>query len=292
MNAGIPAERQIHAVRSDSNWRTKAPVYPDNPMKVDGVLRQFRSEMRELMWPGETIVASRAVTRRCTDDGVMNMVTAFDLNAGNADEAIRTEIEHFSGLGQPFEWKAFSFDLPADLVERLKSAGFRVGPLETVVIYDLAEGMAPFESVYPCEVRRIETVEQLADYRVVAETVFERPFSTNELAEAIRTGRRGHDAYVAYIDGAPVSAGRLYTMPRSAFAGLYGGGTIREFRGTGCYRAIVAARARDALAAGARYLQVDALPTSLPILKRLGFTPIAETWPCHWVVRAETDVAL
>jgi hypothetical protein len=44
----------------------------------------------------------------------------------------------------------------------------------------------------------------------------------------------------------------------------------------------VAARARDARAFGARYLIVDALPTSRPILERLGFQWLTDTWPCEW----------
>jgi hypothetical protein len=48
------------------------------------------------------------------------------------------------------------------------------------------------------------------------------------------------------------------------------GGTRRR-PPQGWYRAVVAARARDAVARVLRYLLVDALPTSLPILARLGF---------------------
>ena len=110
--------------------------------------------------------------------------------------------------------------------------------------------------------------------------VVQGSFTTDELAEAIRTGRQGHNGYIGYVDGEPASVGRLYTGPRSVFAGLYGGGTREEFRGRGCYRALIAARARDAALAGARYLLVDALPTSLPILLRLGFVHRADTWPC------------
>ena len=33
---------------------------------------------------------------------------------------------------------------------------------------------------------------------------------------------------------------------------------------------------------GARYLSVDALPTSRPILERLGFVRLTDSWPCTW----------
>jgi hypothetical protein len=105
-----------------------------------------------------------------------------------------------------------------------------------------------------------------------------------QLYEALRSGSTQHRAYVAYDapGGEPVSIGRLYTHPDSAFGGLYGGGTLAAFRGRGFYRATVAARARDARELGARYLLVDALPTSRPILESLGFQHLTDTWPCEW----------
>ena len=253
-------------------------------MDVDQVLSRFRYELRNLVRDGETVEARPDVTRRSWAAGELNEVTAHDLDSSDADAAIQAQIDYFKSLGKGFEWKVFSFDRPADLVERLRSAGFTVGDREALVVYDVADGLTSFEGPPRCEVRRVVTAEQLADFRQVAEAVFQKDYSltTNELAEALATGRTGHDAYVAYVEGVPVAIGRLYTDPDSAFAGFYGGGTLPQFRGRGCYRAITAARACDAAAAGARYLQVDALPTSLPILLRLGFVRIADTWPCGW----------
>src|SRR5688572_15373512 len=95
-------------------------------------------------------------------------------------------------------------------------------------------------------------------------------------------GSTQQGAYVGYAGEEAVSVGRLYTNQESPFGGLYGGATIAAYRGRGFYRALVAARARDAVAAGARFLRVDALPTSRPILERLGFYWVADTWPCEW----------
>ncbi len=39
--------------------------------------------------------------------------------------------------------------------------------------------------------------------------------------------------------------------------------------------------ARDAITMGAKYLIVDALPTSRPTLKRMGFVHVSDTWPCE-----------
>ncbi|MFZ4508449.1 MAG: hypothetical protein ACOYON_12215 [Fimbriimonas sp.] len=251
-------------------------------MNIEVVIAAMRQEARSLATGGDQVERLPYLTRRLSTSASGNMVTAFNLDSAHADDAISGEIAFFAALGQPFEWKVFSFDSPPDLLDRLGAAGFRVGPKEAVMVYDLADGMGPFEENHVCEVHRIEDLNQLARFRQVAEAVFAKDYgpTTNELAEAIRTGQKGHDGYLGTIDGEPACVGRLYTDPASAFAGLYGGGTLAEFRGRGCYRAMVGARAHDAVIAGSRYLLVDALPTSQPILTRLGFVCAAETWPC------------
>ncbi|MDB5303968.1 MAG: acetyltransferase, partial [Phycisphaerales bacterium] len=133
-------------------------------------------------------------------------------------------------------------------------------------------------------VLRIARPEEIILFRTAAEIIFGKnyEFTSNELAEALRVGSTQHLAYVAMDGDTPASIGRLYTHPDSAFGGLYGGGTLPTHRGRGLYRAMVAARAQDAVRLGARYLVVDALPTSRPILQRLGFLRLTDTWPCVW----------
>ena len=79
---------------------------------------------------------------------------------------------------------------------------------------------------------------------------------------------------MAWLDGVPISSGRLELAPGKAFAGLYGGGTVPTQQGRGVYRALVAARATEARRRGHRFLTVDARETSRPILERLGFRPL------------------
>ena len=57
------------------------------------------------------------------------------------------------------------------------------------------------------------------------------------------------------------------------------GVTLPEFRGRGLYRATVAKRAELARARGYRWLYSDALPTSRPILERVGFVKLTTTRP-------------
>ncbi len=102
------------------------------------------------------------------------------------------------------------------------------------------------------------------------------------LRRGLAHGETDYLGYLGYLDGEPACVGRLYTSAGSAFGGLYGGGTLASFRGRGGYRAMVAARMHEAARLGARYVLVDALPTSLPILLDLGFSHLTDTWPCKW----------
>ena len=90
----------------------------------------------------------------------------------------------------------------------------------------------------------------------------------------------GSDRVIPIIYG----AARMELLPGTRFAGLWGGGTVENWRGRGVYRALVAHRARVAADRGYRYVQVDALARSRPILARLGFEPLTTTTPHEYAV--------
>jgi GNAT superfamily N-acetyltransferase len=102
------------------------------------------------------------------------------------------------------------------------------------------------------------------------------------LAARLREAPELVQMVVAMAGDEPVSAARAEFTPGTDFAGLWGGGTVPAWRGRGIFRALVAYRAGLAAARGYRYLQVDALPASRPILQRLGFKPVASTTPYVW----------
>jgi hypothetical protein len=86
-------------------------------------------------------------------------------------------------------------------------------------------------------------------------------------------------AVVALAGEKPIAAGRVEFHLGTQFASLWGGGTLRAWRGRGVFRSLVAHRATLASVGGFRYLQVDASPDSRPILERLGFVELATTTP-------------
>ena len=250
-------------------------------MNLQEILHRLDYERRNLAMPGTVRELLPSITRT---NSPYHAIGWSSLTAENADSVIAHEIDHHRSLGVPFEWKLYSHDTPGDLLMRLQRHGFDVGEREAVLVYDLANRPEWMNDGNTKNVIQIQRLDQIPIYKnLIADNFdeFEKAIIA-DLSEAIRSGSTHHRIYITYDGSQPVSSGRLYTHPDSSFAGLYGGETLPAFRGRGHYRALVAARARDALASGAKFLQVDALPTSRPILQRLGFQWLADTWPCDW----------
>lgn len=252
-------------------------------MDLESIRRELDAQRRSLFSDGIAGEVLPHVTRIRGQVGDWHEVAFSSLAGADVEAIIAEQVRHYRALNAEVEWKVYAHDSPPDLRHRLERHGFEIGERETVVVLDLQEPPAWTLAPPQHRVVVVQTLEQLATFRAVAESISggseERIVS--ELANALGAGSSQHRGYIAYHGEVPASVGRLYTHPESAFAGLYGGATLKEHRGLGLYRASVAARARDALALGARYLTVDALPTSQPTLERLGFVRLTETWPCR-----------
>jgi GNAT superfamily N-acetyltransferase len=176
------------------------------------------------------------------------------------DGDVEPLIERLRALPGHTEWKYYSHDGP-ELRERLLAAGLVPEDEETVVVAEAASIPPPPDDV---ELRLV--TDEFVD---LAARVFGDRFELPEESVAV----------VAIVDGQPVSGGRVDLEEGAEFAGLFGGITLPEYRGRGFYRATVAKRAELARERGYRWLYSDALPTSRPILERVGFVPITTTTP-------------
>ncbi|MEU8754567.1 GNAT family N-acetyltransferase [Streptomyces chartreusis] len=248
------------------------------------VLALFDRDMREGAQPdGPDARVERVgrIVRQVSAEHGWNGVVWSDLDAAGADAAIAEQIAHFSGLGREFEWKLYGHDLPVDLGQRLRAAGFVGQPEETLMIGEVADLNLDAE---PPEGIRILPVTDSAGVDLVAQ-VHEKAFGTDgsrlrhQLLARLTADADTVVAVVALAGDTPVSAARMELVPGTRFAGLWGGGTVEGWRGRGIYRALVAHRARAAVDRGYRYLQVDAMSSSRPILERLGFEPLTTTTP-------------
>jgi GNAT superfamily N-acetyltransferase len=253
------------------------------------VLALFDRDMREGARPdspGARIERVGGVVRQVGSENGWSGVVWSDLDEAGADAAIAEQIRYFSGLGRDFEWKLYGHDLPVDLGRRLRAAGFTAAPEETLMVAEVADltlDVDPPEGVRILPVTDAEGVAMVAD-------VHEKAFGTdssrmrNQLLAQLGGDTDTVVAVVALAGDEPVSAARMELLPGTRFAGLWGGGTVENWRGRGVYRALVAHRARVAADRGYRYVQVDALARSRPILARLGFEPLTTTTPHEYAV--------
>ncbi|TDC93850.1 GNAT family N-acetyltransferase [Nonomuraea deserti] len=256
-------------------------------MNHDEVLALFDRRLRREArpeGPGQRVERAGDVVRQTGPAHGWNGVLWSGLDEEGADAAIAEQVRHFGSLGLPFEWKLYAHDRPADLGDRLLAAGFTAEAEETVMVAESA-AIAAGPAAGPEGVRLVPVTG--ADGVELMAGVHERAFGLagerngdhfrQQLLDGLAAGTL--NAVLAMAGDVPVSAARLDLYPGTGFAGLWGGGTVPGWRGRGVYRALVAWRARQAVACGHPYLQVDASSQSRPILERLGFAPLTTTTP-------------
>jgi GNAT superfamily N-acetyltransferase len=244
------------------------------------VLAAFDEQMRRhpVAGPGVRVEVEERVTRMVGTDAEWTAVVWSDLGMDVADEVIAAEIARGGG---PLEWKLYSHDGSPGLPARLAAAGLRPEPTETLMIAEIAELDLPVAA--PTGVR-LENVEDAAgvDTMVAVHLVVfgsVHPGTAGAVRASLEQRPRPVEAVVAWAGDVAVSAGRVEFHEGTDFASLWGGGTVPAWRGHGVFRALVGHRALLARDRGFRYLQVDAMPASRPILERMGFTPVAGTTP-------------
>jgi len=174
------------------------------------------------------------------------------------------------------EWELGESCTPLDLVERLAALGILPDEDEPV-----AAGMvlpAGTEIVVPAgtSARPVASVDELVTARRIQHEAFGGKAEEAEFAQAeadFATEGRDGSTFLAFVDGEPVAAAYASYTPFGIL--LFGGATLPSARGRGAYRALVAARAREAAAQGLPAVVPGAGQMSRPILERLGFTAVA-----------------
>lgn len=247
-----------------------------DPLAVRGTFdRQMRQDVRPS--PGISVEQDEYVTRLIGKG--WNGVVWSDLATADVDEVIAREVARFAGAS--WEWKHYLGDRPPDLPERLLGAGFLADPPESVMVAEIADldvGIAPPDGVRLVTVTTAEDVEALVRLH---DEVFggDHQAVGQQVAAALGATEPAVVAVLARAGDTTVSAGRVEFHDGTDFASIWGGGTVPGWRRRGVFRALVARRAALAADRGFRYLQVDAMPTSRPILAQLGFVELAITTP-------------
>ncbi|MCX4690849.1 GNAT family N-acetyltransferase [Streptomyces sp. NBC_01408] len=261
-----------------------------NKEELQRVRAQYDAEMRRGAQPDAAqarVERVGAVVRQTVPGLGWNGVLWSDLDEESADAEIAAQVAFFDGRGAPsdFEWKLYDYDRPADLGQRLRAAGLVPEPAETLMVGRVADLMElPVE---PPEGITLRTVTDEAGVDLMMEVhagAFgtERPRIREQMLSLLTHEPDAITAVLAMAGDIPVSAARMEMRPGTSFAGLWGGGTVPQWRGRGIYRLLVAHRARVAAERGIPYLQVDASDDSRPILERLGFGVLGVTVPYLW----------
>ena len=200
------------------------------------------------------------------------------------DTLIARQRDFYAARGEAVEWKTRAHDLPADLTDRLATAGFVAEGSETVLIGKSADLAA--DPVLPDGVtlRRVTAGSDLQRVADMESTVWGEDWSwlADDLAARIESAPDNTVILVAEAGTEVVCAAWLVFKDGIDFAGLWGGSTLKEWRGQGIYRALVAHRAQLAAARDVPYVYVDASADSAPILTRLGLHAVTTTTPYVW----------
>jgi GNAT superfamily N-acetyltransferase len=206
-----------------------------------------------------------------------------DLTGHDVDALIAAQTAFFGARGEPVEWKTRGHDLPADLPARLEAAGFVPDPTETVVIGRIADLPTDPSAPDGVAIRRVGA-EAIPAIVALESQVWghDYGFIGDHLSGILAASPDRVAIFTAEAAGQVVAAAWLALREDGVFASLWGGSTLKQWRGRGIYRALVAVRARLAAEHGYQYLQVDASDDSRPILERLGFTAVTTTTPYIW----------
>jgi GNAT superfamily N-acetyltransferase len=246
---------------------------------------QLRAHVHDRL-PARVRVERDGPLLRVVGFGGRGMVEYHDLEGlggDELDELIARQVRKFAERGESFEWKLHGHDRPADLPERLRTAGFVPEDMETVLIAPVAAiaiAASVPDGVLVREVSEGDDFERIAQ---LEETIWgEDGGWIVTLAEERAADPDGLRIFIAEAGDVVVCAGWVRFPSGTEFATLWGGGTLPAWRRRGIYRALVAHRARLAAERGCRYLEVDASDESRPILERLGFVALTTTTPYVW----------
>lgn len=235
------------------------------------------------------VIEREGPLRWATFAGGRGMITYRPFSAtgpGMLQDLIRSSLAYFRSNPdiREVEWKTRGHDDLPGLDGLLPSNGFAPEATESVMI-GAAEALA-VEVAVPTgvQLRQISDLASIHAMCAMQAAVFDDPPQSvgdraAELKAELAQNPGDMQLWIAEVDGAVVSTGRMNPVRDSEFAGIWGGATVPQWRGRGIYRAITAARARGALAAGKTLINSDSTEYSRPILERYGFSRVTTTTP-------------
>ena len=206
------------------------------------------------------------------------------LTGADLDSLINRQRDHFAARGQAVEWKVRGHDQPDDLTDRLRAAGFRPEHPSTVMIGHAADLAGQPELPDGAVLRETRDAADMHRIAAMQSRVWNQDAAwiADDLNARMAAAPDDTTVMVVEAGNEVVSAAWLAYHTGTRFGALLGGATLPDWQGRGLYRALLTARARQAVTRGVELLQVDASPDSEPILRRFGFHAVTTTTPYVW----------
>jgi ribosomal protein S18 acetylase RimI-like enzyme len=201
------------------------------------------------------------------------------LSPDEIEHGIDAAIAWFEERNAPsFFWWTDSFTQPPDLTERLMRRGFdgnvEGDPGMALDLHSLAEEMSLPKGF---TITRAFDRKSLEDWRDVFAAAFDMPLSGGQAWIDATVQAGGSNApwqlYVGYYEGKPVATSILFNG--AGVAGIYGVGTLPEWRRKGFGAAITLKPLLDARRQGIRFAVLFATRLGYPMYQRLGFREVA-----------------
>ncbi len=255
--------------------------------EVSDLLRAYDQQLRaDAETPGAIAVSRLGPLRLVTFGHGRGFVTYQSLDDADARTISKWVVEALAHYRQDpeisrVEWKTRGHDRAPGLHEALVDEGFVPAETESIMIGEarsldvevpLPEGVSLRRVTTEAAVRAMSAMQDEAFGDAVSEGMADALLHRLSLGD-------GMELWVAEVRGTVVSAGRLEPVAGTDFAGIWGGATLEKWRGRGIYRALTAARARSALAAGKTLVHSDSTEYSRPILERSGLVRVSTTTP-------------
>lgn len=242
--------------------------------------------------PSALAVQRLGPLRLVTFSGGRGFVTYPHLEVADPEQVakwVESALAHFAASPEitSIEWKTRAHDQIAGLHDALVSRGFVPQSPESIMVGP-ASGLALEVSPPPgVTLRRVSNETDIFAMSQTADRAFGEEFDPRRARALCERADRadGMQLWIAEHDGDIIGTGRLEPVADTAFAGIWGGAVLPEWRCRGIYRALTSARARSALALGKTLVHSDSTAASRPILQRSGLTKVSETTPYVWRAR-------
>ncbi|MCP3026486.1 GNAT family N-acetyltransferase [Halobacillus sp. A5] len=252
-------------------------------MNKKNALDIFHEQLRiKAAIPGYVREENEHVIRHVSQHNEEGFISCSSLTLDNAERAIEKEMAYFQSLGQRFEWKVYSYDQPDRLVDLLQSKGFTIDDREALMVMEINHNHSFYNPSLPLRLKEITEEAGVKQMMELLTEVWGESYTLlgNRLWRDKKNDPETLFLYGIYDGEKLVSTAWMYLEKGTSFASFWGGATLMNHRGQGCYSALLAVRAQKAHERGYRFLTVDASPMSQPILEKNGFTCLAYSYGC------------